>query len=480
MTYEEILTYIGGLPPFIPRKVARGDLLFNLDTVTELLHRLGDPQDDLRCIHVAGTNGKGSVAAFIASVLKEGGLKTGLYTSPYLSCIREQIVTDGVEISEVFFAEVMTEIIRVSEEMKSDGLQVPSEFEMVTAAAFSAFYRSGCDVCVVEVGLGGEWDATNVIKKPLLSVITNIGFDHTAVLGETLSQIASVKAGIIKNGCDVLVADQDGEVINVLKKKAAERKAELYICEEPVNVAASVNGISFSPGIVYSESDNNAVKLYCNNSSVDDLTGSVEGSDTDDIFRTETKATDDPVYQLGTGGVFQALNASLAIAAVNIINNKPGFEKVIIDTECIQKGLQKVKRPARFEVLSEDPIIIADGCHNEAGVIMLEKSLKALYGDKNIIFISGVLADKDFGKMCQPLIHRMKCVYTVTPDNPRALPAPELAKIFSIYGVESHACESVSEAVDKALENAEKNDVICAFGSLYYMGIFRKYILDVM
>ena len=452
MTIEEVLAYIEGLPPFIPRKVARGDLLFNLDTISELLDRLGNPQDSLRCIHVAGTNGKGSVSTYIASVLQEGGIKTGLYTSPYLSCVKEQIVIDGQEIGDNSFADIMSDIISVSEEMKSEGLQAPSEFEMVTAAAFLAFLKAECDICIVEVGMGGEWDATNVIKKPVLCVITDIGFDHTAVLGETLEKIASVKAGIIKPGCKVLVIRQNEEVLSAIKKKADSCDAKYYICNEPVNVTADDNGVTFLTGKIYEEK--NGVSSVC-----------------DIDFGKKS-------YRLETGGVFQARNASLALAAIELLKKDNGLGLSHMDNECVQEGLKKVRRAARFEVLYTDPVFIADGCHNSAGILMLAESLSMLYGDKKIIFIAGVLADKDFEKMCEPLLHRMKCVFTVAPDNPRALPAKDLAELFKNCGVDSSECGDVFEAVDRALETAKEGDVICAFGSLYYMGTLRKYILS--
>ena len=435
MTYAEIMTYISELPPFIPVK-RKGRLLFDLRLVTELVHRLGDPQDKLKCVHIAGTNGKGSVAGFLSAILQESGCRVGTFTSPYLEKITEQFQIDGQVIGESEFAEVMSDVVMVSRDMTREGIGTPSEFEMCTAAAFVMFLKGKCDVCVIEAGLGGEYDATNVIKTPLLSVFTPIDIDHISVLGETLTDIAKVKAGIIKKGCACISARQCDEVMAVLEERARELGADLRVADDAVNVMTSLEGTAF--------------------------TIKIDGAEEE--------------FSLGVVGAFQAKNAALALIAAMMLKSK-GFGG--ISCENIKRGLLKVKRPGRFEVLRRDPVFIADGAHNPAGVRELSVSLKEIFGERKLTFIAGMLADKDVGAMVEPLIPFMKKVYTVEPDNPRAMRAEELQKIFEDRGVEAVAAKKIKRAVECALRDAGSEGAVVAFGSLYYLGEVRSYFESV-
>ena len=436
MSYEEIIKFIKGLPPFIPLKRDDGRPLFDLEAVTELAYRLGNPQDRLKAVHIAGTNGKGSTAEFLSEIMISSGYKTGLFTSPYLKCIREQTKINSEIISKQDFAEVFSYVIEKAEEMKAEGMKVPSEFEMDVCASFLYFAKCKCDIVIIEAGLGGEFDATNIISDPLLCIFTQISRDHMSVLGESLSEIAGVKAGIIKPGCDCLTVKQESEVSAVLEKRAWDRGARLKEAPEPEEVRSDLSGVSF-------------IREIC-------------GED--------AKAT------LNVTGSYQALNASLAIDAALILK-QDGYPGVTADT--IKKGLLNVKRPGRFEVICKDPVIIADGAHNVGGVKALLEGLKQIFpgnynAGKGFVFVAGVLADKEYDEMIDLVTPHAFMVFTVTPGNVRAMPAKTLAEVFEEHGADAIPEDDISTALDKAKQTAtEKGIPVVVFGSLYYMGSLK-------
>ncbi|MBS4900570.1 MAG: bifunctional folylpolyglutamate synthase/dihydrofolate synthase [Clostridiales bacterium] len=433
MTYKEVLSYLDNLPAYDPEKVAMGKTVFNQDAVNALAEGFDHPQNDVECIHIAGTNGKGSTAAFITSALLESGLKVGTYTSPFLIDIREEICINGEPIPEEAFADVVSRVIIRSSEVNKKGIY-PTAFEIVTASAFLYFKEEKCDIAVIETGLGGRTDATNIIKGPLVNVITNIGLDHVGILGGSLMKIAEEKAGIIQEGSDTVIIDQDEEVIKVFKKIAKERSGCLSIVHpDEAGIKLDDDGISFT---------------------------------TD--FRGEKIK-----LKLGMKGVYQVKNASLAAGVLSYLADK-GYN---ISKDDLIDGFLKVRRPVRFEILRTSPVFIADGSHNEDGVRALVESLEKNYPGRKVRFILGVLADKDFRKMFELIRPLAEKIYTITPDNIRAMRAEYLYEILTEAGFMAEVCADVETAIRRSSAESGEDDIICAFGSLSYMGEVRKALM---
>ena len=431
MNYEEALNYIESTPKFSPKKVIPGKEPFNLETITELLHRLGDPQDHLRYVHVAGTNGKGSTVAFISSILMESGMKVGIYTSPFLINFTERIRIGKDEIPQDDLARLTDKVKVHIEAMKAEGLNAPSEFEIVCAVAFLYFLKNNCDIVVLEVGLGGRLDATNVIKHPELAVITTIALDHTEILGDTLEKIAAEKAGIIKENTQVLLYPQPASVEEVFAKVCRENNSVLHKGKLPSKLLSA------------------------------DITGQSFELEADGLHN----------YKISLLGSYQINNAAMAVQAARILQQN-GFT---ISDENIRTGLLRAEWMGRFELLQQAPDVIIDGSHNEEGVGVLVESLHQYFNDKKILFITGVLSDKAYDKMMAEIIPLAKCFYTVTPPSPRALSAEALASYLLDNGAPAAvACDKPEAALMQALSDASEDDVICAFGSLYYIGEIRS------
>lgn len=428
MTYREALEFIASQPRFAPRKLAPGEEPFNLDAIRALLARLGDPQKELRFVHVAGTNGKGSTTAFLGAILREAGLRAGLYTSPYLERFTERIRIGEEEITEADLARHAGTVRDTVEEMKRDGLDLPSEFELVCAMAFLWFREQAPDLVVLEVGMGGRLDATNVIDCPDLAVITSIGLDHTETLGDTLTKIAWEKAGIIKPGGPVLAAPQDPGVDAVFQTVCLERKAILHTAALPVRTARpDLNGQTFAlPGY--------------------------------------------PDLHISLLGTYQAENAALAAQAAFLLRDL-GWP---ITEAAVRAGLEKARWPGRFELLGRDPAVLIDGAHNPAGAGALRSSLESCFPGKRIAFIAGVLADKAYEEMLSAVLPLADRFYTIAPPSPRALSAQALAEVLTDLGGSAFPCGSVEEAVRRAMDHAGRDGVVCAFGSLYYIGQVRS------
>ena len=412
MTYEEAAAYFAGIPPFVPRKVKPGEELFNLDLIRVLLMRLGNPEKKIAAVHITGTNGKGSTSAFLTQMLTEGGYKTGLYTSPAMTRITERIRIGLTEIPEAAFAAYAERVRAEAEKMAAAGEGSPSEFEQVTALAFLYFAEEACDIAVIEAGLGGRLDATNVIPAPLLAIFTPVSFDHMEVLGDTLALIAAEKAGIIKPGTGaVLSAPQEEEVLQVLKGRASEMGVPFYAAGVP----------------------------------------------------------DGTLRDVPFAGSYQRDNASLAAAAVRLL-----ADRFPVSEAAVRRGAETMRWPGRYELLRTDPCVIADGAHNAAGVRTLMESLSGQYPGKRFIFITGVLADKQVDEMLDAAAPYAKMFFTVTPDSVRALPAEALCERLRERGLKAEACESAAAAVRRALDAADVSDVICAFGSFYFIGKVRS------
>lgn len=427
MTYEEAAAYFAGIPPFVPRKVKPGEELFNLDLIRVLLMRLGNPEKKIAAVHITGTNGKGSTSAFLTQMLTEGGYKTGLYTSPAMTRITERIRIGLTEIPEAAFAAYAERVRAEAEKMAAAGEGSPSEFEQVTALAFLYFAEEACDIAVIEAGLGGRLDATNVIPAPLLAIFTPVSFDHMEVLGDTLALIAAEKAGIIKPGTGaVLSAPQEEEVLQVLKGRAAEMGVPFYAAVLPDN----------APG---------------------------------DVSLHEIILPDSTLRDVPFAGSYQRGNASLAAAAVRLL-----ADRFPVSEAAVRRGAETMRWPGRYELLQTDPCVIADGAHNAAGVRTLMESLSGQYPGKRFIFITGVLADKQVDEMLDAAAPYAKMFFTVTPDSVRALPAEALCERLRERGLKAEACESAAAAVRRALDAADVSDVICAFGSFYFIGKVRS------
>ncbi len=410
MTVNEALEYIHSVSWMGSRP--------GLERTVKLLSLMGDPHKNLRFVHVAGTNGKGSVSAMTAAVLRQGGYKVGLYTSPYILRFNERMQVNGVEITDAELAEI-TEYVKPYAESMEDH---PTEFELVTAISFEYFKRQGCDVVVLEVGLGGELDSTNVIRAPEVAVITEIDFDHMGVLGNSLESIAAAKAGIIKKGTTVVSANNTAAssavIISACKKVGCDCIVPQYDAIE--NKKLLNNGISF-----------------------------------------EYKGEE---YFVPLFGSYQYRNALMAITVCKVLAQK-GFA---VTEAHVKAGLASVSWRGRFEKLMDNPVFIYDGGHNPQGVAAAVQCFAERYGEGVVLL--GVMADKDYHAEIKMLLPIAKKFITVTPGNPRALPSDKLAEKIISLGGDAQAAKTVEEGVAMAVSLGDKNTPILALGSLYMYG----------
>ena len=420
-TYQEALAYINNYTWSQSRP--------GLERSFELLKRLGDPQKELRFIHVAGTNGKCSVCAMTERILREAGYRTGLYPSPYVEDFRERIQVNGEWISEDALVEITDTVANAADEMEDH----PSQFELITAIGMIYFQQQKCDFVVLEVGMGGEKDSTNVIDAPEVAVITNIGLDHTEYLGDTVEEIAQTKCGIIKKGSAVVSYPNTEPVMKVIRSNCQKRQVRLYETEAIIPLKHDLSGQSF---------------LYENGE-----------------------------YRLSLLGNNQLRNAATVLQIVRALQDR-GF---LIGIEAVRKGLTNTYWPARFEVLSHDPIFILDGGHNPQCAEALRENVDAYLireEKQTITFLIGMLKDKDYQSVLEILKPYGRNYICIRPDSPRALPADQLAEAvrqMQILGVENVlACDSVEKALEKALD---MHLPVVAFGSLYAAGEIRRKFL---
>lgn len=416
MSYQETLKYI--------HNVKWQGSKPGLSRTQELLRSLGNPEKKLKFVHIAGTNGKGSTAACIASVLQKAGYRTGLYTSPYIMRFNERMQVNGIHISDEELEKLTAEIRPFADAMTDS----PTEFELITALGMQYFLYKQCDIVVLEVGLGGELDSTNVIETPDVAVITAIGLDHTNELGSTLPEIANAKAGIIKHGGDVAIYGGNATVEKVFERVCSEKNAILTITDFH--------------------------KLKFHSCTLDAC-----------IFDFGQYKN----IHLPLIGTYQPNNAALAITAIEILRKK-GYE---ISDEDIVSGLNSVKWMGRFEVLHRDPVFILDGSHNPHGMEATAMSLQKHFGDKKIVFLTGVMADKDIGSMMKFIAPLAKSFVTVEPPNPRAMDSAALADLLSVYGKPTTPCDSIKAGVAEAIRQAGQEGIVCALGSLYFSGDIR-------
>ena len=416
MDYKEALDYIESIGHFGSKP--------GLSRVTELLEKLDNPQVGLKYVHVAGTNGKGSCAAMTASVLKAAGYKTGLFTSPYLYRFNERMQINGKDIEDDALAKLVERVKPLAEAMDDH----PTEFEIITAAAFLWYKEEKCDVVVLEVGLGGRFDATNIIGAPEVAVIMNIGLDHTEILGDTLEKIAFEKAGIIKPGCDVVMYQQQESVMDVVRARCDEVGAALHVA------------------------DFSAVK-----------------GEFDSVFGQTFSYKGEP-YALPLLGAHQLRNAAVVLEVVNALRAR-GWK---LEQTDVEHGVYSVNWPGRFELINEEPMFIVDGGHNPQCAASVAENLAHYFPDYRRVILLGILRDKDYAELTDildPLADEYVCI---TPDSPRALKAAELADHLAKYGKPVTVCDGIRDGVEAAVKAASgETDMVCAVGSLYSVGEIR-------
>jgi len=424
LNYEEALKYIKSTQKF-------GSIL-GLERIAKLMELLGNPQKRLKFVHVAGTNGKGSTVAFMESVLTQAGYRVGMYTSPGLHGLNDRIRIGSKEIENHRVAEIMDKIRWRIDEMIAEGFDSPTEFEIITALAFEYFYQEDTDIVLLEVGLGGRLDSTNIIEAPLLSVITPVDYDHMDILGNTLEEIAGEKAGILKPGTELVLYPQRHEAERVIMLKADA-------------LGIPVHKVNF-----------NLMKKKGH----DDYTQQFQYENED--------------YKLTILGEHQVKNAVVAMEALNVLDHI-GMR---IPQDAMKKGLLMAKWPGRFEILSHDPMVVIDGAHNLQGVQILRTNLDRYFGGRKVIFIMGVLKDKNYMEMIKEVLPLAKVFVTITVDNERALNGKDLSNLIQEAGCEAIYCESAPLAIEKALSIRTDDEIVCAFGSLYYIQEVRDYLVE--
>ncbi len=386
-----------------------------------LLELMGNPQNALKYIHVGGTNGKGSTCAMLSSILRKAGYKVGLYTSPHIYCFNERIQINGVHITDEDLAAITEYVKPLAQSMGKD---IPTEFEMVFCIAVEYFKRQGCDIVVTEVGMGGELDATNVIPAPEVAAITNIGLDHTGFLGDTVEEIATTKAGILKEGCTAVIYPSGEAVETVLED----------ICKQRSIPCRKVDFATLKP-----------------------ISHNLEG---------QTFVCGKRTVFLPLLGQHQQFNCCMALNVVDILLEK-GWR---ITEEQIAEGLRETLWPGRFHIMQKDPLFIIDGGHNPQCLEALVKNIEDYLPGRRIIGLTGVLADKDYGEMYKPVMPLIAEFVCITPPSDRKLEAAELAAHLQKAGAKATACNTVAQGVKLAKEKADTTGVVLCFGSLYSVG----------
>lgn len=420
MNYREAMEYVESLKPL-------GSIM-GLATMQQLCARLGDPQESLKFVHIAGTNGKGSALAYISTVMQTAGYRVGRYLSPAVRDYRERFQIDGREITQSGLCKYLEPVKAAAEAMAAEGLAHPTLFEVETAVAFLFFQDKACDLVVLETGLGGALDATNIVNNTLVAVFSSISMDHMEVLGDTLEEIALTKSGIIKNKCYIISVKQPPEVMKVLRQSALLKKGRFLTAD-----------ITRAKQIKY---------------------GVTKQSFTYDRYKN---------LEISMPGQFQIENAVLAVETVMALT-RCGFA---VPEEKLRQGLLAARWPGRFDVIAKRPLVIADGAHNEDAAKKLAESVRFYFTNRKIIYIIGMLRDKEYDKVIRATFALAFHIITVTPPiKERALSALELAQTAREYHSAVTAADSVQEAVEIAylLTGKDKDAVIIAFGSLSYLG----------
>ena len=418
MNYKEARVYLD--------EVSKYGSVLGLDNMRELLERLGNPQDDLKFIHISGTNGKGSALSYMSTILSGAGLRTGRYISPTLYAYRERIQVDGEMIDRESLAALVTVVKEAVDAMEAEKKGSPTVFEVETALSFLYFKEKKCDIVVLETGLGGTLDATNVVKTTVMEMISSIGMDHMEFLGGTVQEIAENKAGSFKPRTWVVSAEQDPQAAAVIRRVCREKECRLSVVDPDAfqDVHYGYDRQTFS---------------Y---------------KDWKDV-------------EITLAGTYQVTNAALALEAVEALRNL-GYS---LAEEQVRKGMKEAFWRGRFSVIHKNPVVVIDGAHNPAAAKVLKDSLETYFQGKDLHFIIGVFADKDYQSVISMTAPLAKHIITIqTPDNQRALPAEQLRDAVAKVNPSVEAAGSIREAVRKSMENAQKDDVIVAFGSLSFLG----------
>lgn len=454
MNYSEAREYL--------KNVNKLGSILGLNTIKELLKRLGNPQNELKVVHIAGTNGKGSIMTFVQNILMESGYKVGRYCSPAVFNEREIIRINDEYISEEQSADLLTRIKEKCDSMYSEGLPHPTSFEIETAEALMFFKEQNCDIALIECGMGGETDATNVFEKVLCSVIATISLDHTQFLGSTIEEITKVKSGIIKENCPVVMSKQTGEAESVIKKVCKQNNSELIIPTEQDFENVEIDGLRTK--VTYKASNN---KEYILN---------LQALGTYQIKNAKTSVEVALVLD-------KALTEKTNICDESDKNNSTGMKNNINNSgntieKNIKKGIEKTVWPGRMEVISKEPLIIIDGAHNPGAVLELRKTLDLYFTNKRITFIMGVLSDKDFSKEAEIIADRAERIITITPNNSRGLDGHKLAETLVKYNHNVQVADSLKQAAEESIDTIKENraDMILAFGSLSYLGELKQVV----
>ncbi|MDS1029396.1 folylpolyglutamate synthase/dihydrofolate synthase family protein [Bacillota bacterium LX-D] len=429
MNFPEALEYITELTKFGWNP--------GLARIEKLMEILDHPEKSLKVIHVTGTNGKGSTSAMISNILQAAGYKVGLFTSPHLHTYTERIQINGAQIPEERMAQLVTALKPNLEKMVAEGFEHPTEFEVITALALLYFAQEQIDFCVLEVGLGGAIDSTNVVQ-PLVAVITNIAMDHMDYLGNTLGEIAKVKAGIIKPGCKAITASDQAEALSVIREVCAEKNVDLY--EVGKDIIYQIKNLS-SEGTCF------------------DLKGL--GRNYVDLW-------------LPLIGSHQGRNGAAAIAAVEALS----FFDIQISEEAIREGLQKTIWPGRLELVRKNPQILIDAAHNLEGALSLQRAIKEIFHYKNLVFVLGMLADKEREKVLDVLGPLAQKIVITKPNSPRANNWEELALMAQKYTEDVYRQEDIAQAVEKGISLTGPEDLLCITGSIYMIAEARAYLLS--
>lgn len=454
MNYSEAREYL--------KNVNKLGSILGLNTIKELLKRLGNPQNELKVVHIAGTNGKGSIMTFVQNILMESGYKVGRYCSPAVFNEREIIRINDEYISEEQSADLLTRIKEKCDSMYSEGLPHPTSFEIETAEALMFFKEQNCDIALIECGMGGETDATNVFEKVLCSVIATISLDHTQFLGSTIEEITKVKSGIIKESCPVVMSKQTVEAENVIKQVCKQKNSELIIPTEQDFENVEIDGLTTK--VTYKASNN---KEYILN---------LQALGTYQIKNAKTAVEVALVLD-------KALTEKTNICDESDKNNSTGMKNNINNSgntieKNIKKGIEKTVWPGRMEVISKEPLIIIDGAHNPGAVLELRKTLDLYFTNKRITFIMGVLSDKDFSKEAEIIADRAERIITITPNNSRGLDGHKLAETLVKYNHNVQVADSLKQAAEESIDTIKENsaDMILAFGSLSYLGELKQVV----
>lgn len=411
---------------YINNALKKGSIL-GLESIKRLMNELSNVQNEVKVLHIAGTNGKGSTLAYISEILQQAGYKVGKYTSPAVFDYREIFEVSGEYISEEKYALLMSKIKEAVDRIEKNGFESPTAFEIETALAYLYFYEEKCDFALIETGLGGDMDATNIVENTLVSIITPISLDHTQFLGDTITEIATHKAGIIKENSSVVVANQTKEATEVMVQNAMQKNAEYVICNEPVNVKYETDKTVF-----------------------------------DYVSLRGTRYKNITTMMLGD---FQPENIVTAIEVIETVVEK-GYD---ISAECVYNGIKNTIWRGRFEKICDKPNIYFDGGHNPGAGEHIKKCVEIYFTNKRIVYIIGVLADKDYDTVLRLTGGYASDIITVTPNNARALLGEELKNTAKKYNDNVVSANTIEEAVNMAVSMVDEKDVIMIFGSLSYL-----------